>query len=85
LAALSRSKPELLLTDYMMPGMTGAELVVKAREMFPRLPALVATGYADMEDIEHSIGKGAVLRKPFEMTELGAAIARAMAASGTAL
>jgi signal transduction histidine kinase len=80
MAALSRSKPELLLTDYMMPGMTGAELVVKAREMFPRLPALVATGYADMEDIEHSIGKGAVLRKPFELTELSAAIARAMAA-----
>jgi CheY-like chemotaxis protein len=48
--------------------------------MFPRLPALVATGYADMEDIEHSIGKGAVLRKPFELTELSAAIARAMAA-----
>jgi signal transduction histidine kinase/ActR/RegA family two-component response regulator len=79
LAALSRSKPELLLTDYMMPGMTGAELVVKAREMFPQLPALVATGYADMEDIEHSIGKGAVLRKPFELTELSEAIARAMA------
>jgi FixJ family two-component response regulator len=54
--------------------------VVKAGEMFPRLPALAANGYADMEYIEHSIGKGAVLRKPFKLTELSATIARAMAA-----
>lgn len=78
LDALARAKPGLLLTDYLMPGMTGVELVVKARAMFPDLPVLVATGYADMEDIQSSIGKSAVLRKPFELAQLGEAVARAV-------
>lgn len=77
LAALSVSKPELLLTDYLMPGMTGAQLAVKAREQYPDLPVLVATGYADIAAIEGAIGSGAVLRKPFLLAELGSAVARA--------
>lgn len=78
LSALSLAKPALLLTDYLMPGMTGAELAIKAREVFADLPVLVTTGYADMEDIDASIGRGAVLRKPFALAELSAAIARAV-------
>lgn len=80
LEALARSKPNFLLTDYLMPGMTGAELVMKARVIIPDLPALVATGYADMDDIERAIGKEFVLRKPFGLSELNAAISRAMEA-----
>ena len=59
--------------------MTGVELARKARELFPDLPVLVSTGYADMEDIEAEIGVGAVLRKPFQLHELGAAVSRAAA------
>ena len=81
IAAMALSKPQLLLTDYLMPDMTGVELAVRARAMFPGLPVLVATGYADMEDIEDAIGAGAVLRKPFQMSELGAAVSRAVAGS----
>lgn len=76
LASIERNRPDLLLTDYLMPGITGVELAVKARETLPDLPVLVATGYADMDDIESAIGKTAVLRKPFQMSELGATLAR---------
>jgi signal transduction histidine kinase len=76
LAALAGVRPGLLLTDYLMPDMTGVDLAVRARAMFPSLPVLVATGYADMGAIEHAIGSDAVLRKPFQLAELGAAVAR---------
>ena len=76
LALLPGVLPELLMTDYLMPDMTGVELAVRARALLPDLPVLVATGYADMEAIESVIGNGAILRKPFQLAELGAAIAR---------
>jgi CheY-like chemotaxis protein len=38
---------DLLLTDVMMPGMTGAELALRLREVDPDLKVLYLTGYAD--------------------------------------
>nr|WP_209987851.1 response regulator [Azospirillum picis] len=65
---------DLLLTDYAMPGMTGAELARAARAMLPDLPVLLATGYADLPD-----GAGADLprlAKPYTQTQLATATAR---------
>lgn len=39
---------DLMITDFSMPGMNGAELAKAAREIRPDLPILVATGYADL-------------------------------------
>ena len=50
---------------------------MRARARFPSRPVRVATGYADRGAIEHAIGSDAVLRKPFQLAELGAAVARA--------
>lgn len=83
MAALARGEPDVLLTDYLMPGMTGVDLAIKAEELLPHLPVLIATGYADMDAIEASIGAGAVLRKPFQLTQLSAAVARAAASRGS--
>jgi CheY-like chemotaxis protein len=41
-------KLDLLITDYAMPKMTGAQLAKAARELWPELPILLATGYADL-------------------------------------
>ena len=49
-----------------------------ARDRYPDLPVIVATGYADMEAVQASIGEGMVLRKPFQMAELGAAVGKAL-------
>jgi CheY-like chemotaxis protein len=39
---------DLIITDYSMPGMNGAQLAKAVREIRPDLPVLVATGYADL-------------------------------------
>jgi CheY-like chemotaxis protein len=78
LAALRQARPDLVLTDYLMPGMTGAELARAARERYPDLPVLVATGYADMAAIQAALGEGTVLKKPFQLAELAAVVRRAL-------
>jgi PAS domain S-box-containing protein len=41
---------DLMVTDHVMPGMTGVELAAKSREVRPSLPILLATGYADLSE-----------------------------------
>jgi CheY-like chemotaxis protein len=63
---------DLLLADFAMPGMNGAELVRRAREARPGLPALMVTGYFD----DAQLGKLdiEILRKPIRLADLGARI-----------
>ena len=79
---LRRDKPSLMITDYLMPGMTGAELVAIANREFPGLPMIIATGYADMEAIDKVIGSNTVLRKPFQLADLAATVTQALARQG---
>ncbi|MBN2973035.1 PAS domain S-box protein [Roseomonas aeriglobus] len=67
-----RSDITLLVTDHLMPGMDGMELVRVARSIAPTLPALVVSGYADVEGIASDIPR---LAKPFRAEELRAAVA----------
>jgi len=78
LAALQQAQPDLLITDYLMPGMTGAELMRRTRTMFPELPMIIATGYADMKAIEEVIRDDIVLRKPFQLAELAVSVGQAL-------
>ncbi len=80
LSMLRKNLPDLLITDYLMPGMTGAELMQKVRVQAPDLPMIIATGYADMKAIEEVIGEHQLLRKPFPLAELAATVARALEA-----
>jgi CheY-like chemotaxis protein len=41
---------DLMMTDHVMPGMTGIELAAASRELRPSLPILLATGYAELPD-----------------------------------
>ena len=41
---------DLMMTDHVMPGMTGIELALASREVRPSLPILLATGYAELPD-----------------------------------
>ncbi|HEY3949573.1 response regulator [Phenylobacterium sp.] len=72
---LSAARPDLMLFDYAMPDMNGAELARKAREMRPGVPIVFASGYADTEALESAVGGEAViLRKPFDMETLARTI-----------
>ncbi|WGR95998.1 response regulator [Bradyrhizobium sp. ISRA435] len=59
---------DLMMTDHMMPGMTGIELAAAAREVRPALPVLLATGYAELpEGIQVDLPR---LAKPYDQDQL---------------
>jgi len=67
LIASSAVPLDLLITDVVMPGMTGAELARRLRELRPAVPVLYISGYtADALTDRHSLGPGIeLLEKPF--------------------
>lgn len=71
---------DVLLVDYAMPGMSGAEVAKKAREIRPSLPALFATGFADVKALEE-IGHHHLIRKPFQEDELATKLAAVLSVS----
>jgi signal transduction histidine kinase/ActR/RegA family two-component response regulator len=81
LAALQAVKPHLMVVDYAMPDMTGAEVVQQARQLVGEIPVILATGYADMAAVERLAGRPTILRKPFDIAALGDAVASALEAA----
>ena len=75
LAHLATVKPDLLVVDYAMPDMTGAEVISEVRKMIGDVPVILATGYADMAAVERLAGRPRILRKPFDIAQLGDAVA----------
>jgi PAS domain S-box-containing protein len=79
LAALDEGSPDLMMVDFAMPGMNGAEVAKAAREKRPDLPIVFASGYADTAAIEAVTGDDIfVLRKPFRVGDLQAVLAEAL-------
>jgi CheY-like chemotaxis protein len=74
LVLLDRHRFDLLLVDFAMPGMNGAEVAKAAQLKQPGLPVLIVSGYADSSALEGALGSTRQLRKPFDMAELGAAV-----------
>jgi DNA-binding NtrC family response regulator len=66
---------DLLITDYAMPLVSGADLIRRTREINPDLPALIITGYAELESIARRPDDVHVLAKPFTADQLATAIA----------
>jgi PAS domain S-box-containing protein len=66
---------EVLITDHAMPIMTGAELVATVQRIYPSLPVVLATGYAELPpDLTPDLTR---LSKPFTQGELENAISQA--------
>jgi signal transduction histidine kinase/ActR/RegA family two-component response regulator len=80
LAALQTVKPDLMVVDYAMPDMTGAEVISQVRQLVGDLPVILATGYADMAAVERLAGRPMILRKPFDIAALGDAVSHALEA-----
>ncbi|MFX0546386.1 response regulator [Roseovarius sp. S1116L3] len=68
-------RPDVLLLDMMMPGMTGCEALEKIRETssIPHVPAIFMTARAQHAEIEklHAFGAASVISKPFDPMSLG--------------
>ncbi len=61
----------LLVTDHLMPGMTGADLARHVRERWPDLPVLIVSGYAETDGLAPDLPR---LSKPFRQDDLVASL-----------
>jgi PAS domain S-box-containing protein len=64
--------PDLMVTDHLMPGMTGAELARALKALRPGIRVLIVSGYAEDGGIDADLPR---LTKPFRQAELAAALA----------
>jgi CheY-like chemotaxis protein len=62
---------DILVTDHLMPGMTGVELAQIVIAERPNLPVLIVSGFAEVEGLPAHLPR---LPKPFRQADLGAAI-----------
>ena len=68
---------DILLADYAMPGMNGAEAARQAAVLRPGLPVLFITGFADLTGLRN-VSEHQILRKPFRAEDLARKLAGAM-------
>ncbi|NTV14364.1 MAG: response regulator [Desulfobulbaceae bacterium] len=80
LALLGQNKYDLMITDVMMPDMSGIELLGQVKMHFPNLAVLMATGVNDRKTAIQAIQLGAYgyLIKPFSLNEFLINVANAL-------
>jgi PAS domain S-box-containing protein len=73
------ARPDILVTDFLMPNMNGAEMVKSARARGFGMPVIFATGFADTSALDNAIGcKANVISKPFSAEELAQRIEKTL-------
>jgi signal transduction histidine kinase/CheY-like chemotaxis protein len=81
---VSRANPpiDLIITDLVMPNMSGRELVERVRQIFPDIRILSSSGYVRPSDEQDHT---AYLQKPFSSQDLLFKVKQALAAEGTSV
>ncbi|WP_374655381.1 response regulator [Dongia sp.] len=79
LACLGRVAVHLIVTDILMPGMEGIELILNTHALLPELPIIAISGGGrtdrmDVLHMAHRLGAVMILPKPFTRAELLGAI-----------
>src|SRR5215217_3747926 len=79
LTLLEQRKGEIgvILSDQRMPGMSGVELLERARSLAPEARRMLVTAYADMQAVIDAVNRGQVTRyfvKPWDRADLLAAL-----------
>jgi CheY-like chemotaxis protein len=83
----SRSKIDLLVADYRLPGITGVELMHKIRAQSPDVRVILVTGMTDRKAREEILNAGAVavFDKPISLTDFLDAVERSLGLDRTIL
>ena len=78
---------DLLLSDVVMPGMSGSELARRVKELQPGIAVLFMSGYADDDVVLHAVAANAAkcLAKPFTARALSEAVQSVLAQRADAL
>ena len=78
LALLEAEPPDLLVVDFIMPGMNGAEVISRVRRTHPEIPIVLSTGYADARSESGIPPTERVLQKPFDIDQLARTVSEAL-------
>ena len=81
---MKKNQPDLALCDFRLEDMTGAEMLVKIKEMHPGAPVIIITGYSDVKDAVEVMKMGAYdyVTKPLFPDEILLTIKKALSESG---
>ncbi len=85
LLSSTRHKIDLLVTDYMLPGMSGVELMHKVRARHPEANVIFITGMTDRKMREEMLNAGAqaIFDKPIPMTDFLDVVERSLGLNRT--
>lgn len=80
LEQVAKSRPDCVVTDMRMPGLTGIDLVQRLRQIDDELPVIVMTAFGTIDTAVRAMREGAFdyLTKPFEGDELVISVKRAI-------
>ncbi len=78
LVEVERDRPDLVIVDFIMPGMSGAEVAKKIRSKLPRQAILFVSGYSETEAVKRTAPDAPLLTKPFRADALNKAVRRAI-------
>lgn len=80
LELLESARPQLIVTDLRMPGLSGLDLLQRVRESNPELPVIILTAFGTIQSAVEAVKAGAAnyLTKPVDFEELAIVVSRAL-------
>ena len=78
LAMFADERPDLVILDYAMPGLSGGEVAARMLQAVPGQPILFVSGYSESEAIRRAAPDAQLLAKPFRPEALDAAVREAI-------
>jgi PAS domain S-box-containing protein len=82
LAEIERDTPDLVILDFIMPGLSGAEVARQIRARRPQQPILFVSGYSETDAVKRTAPDAPLLTKPFRADALDKAVRGAIAPAG---
>ncbi len=79
-AVIEGVRPHVLLTDYLLPGMTGLELAKRCHARWPNLRVILMSGYGGDHQLDEAVRAGSIsfLRKPASLIDLAEELRRVL-------
>jgi len=78
IAEVERETPDLIVLDFIMPGLSGADVARHLRDRNPDLPILFVSGYSETDAVKRTAPDAPLLAKPFRADALQKAVRAAM-------
>lgn len=77
----SKKKPDLVITDLVLPVISGIGLISHLKEHSPQTPVIIMTGWSDDPvKLKKEAKADTILMKPFELEELDRSVSKLLSA-----